>query len=550
MEISENKTKGIVFIYLILAIFTLAVYVIGLFPETTVDSAKYAAVSREIFENGDLIHLKIHGEPYLQKPPLLFWLAALFFKIFGVSIFAFKLPNLFFTFLGIYSTYRLGLLIHDKQTGIIAAVLYTTCEALFLYNMDVHTDALLTSNIIFGTWQLAEYLDKRKAWNFILGFIGVGLAMISKGFIGLVVPVIAVAGFLIAKKDYRTMFSIRWFAGLPILLIILYPTLKGLYDQFGIDGLKFYFWSNNIGRIRGDYTSHGPDYFFFLHSFAYIYVPWSLYTYIAFVRDFRIWKGNRFQVKNAKMAYCYSVVIILAIILSISSQQSPHYILPVIPFASIITARLVKDVSLTDLYPKTCKLMLIFRNILVAVMWPIALIMIVYFFPVRSLLIWIPLVLLFLLLVYSFLRLKTILQKLIIPLLITILAVSFVANTGYMVPALKYHGPIQASYLYNKIAPDSSILYTYDYPHFETYFYPKNVSVIVYKEQLGNILSKGSCWFITSEEGFNEIKAFNEAIITEQYIFPYKKLTNLSLKFLNPKTRETSLQNIYLLKIR
>ena len=194
--------------------------------------------------------------------------------------------------------------------------------------------------------------------------------------------------------------------------------------------------------------------------------------------------------------------------------------------------------------------MLIFRNILVAVMWPIALIMIIYFFPARSLLIWIPLVLLFLLLIYSFLRLKTILQKLIIPLLITILAVSFVANTGYMVPALKYHGPIQASYLYNKIAPDSSILYTYDYPHFETYFYPKNVSVIVYKEQLGNILSKGSCWFITSEEGFNEIKAFNEAIITEQHIFPYKKLTNLSLKFLNPKTRETSLQNIYLLKIR
>jgi hypothetical protein len=119
-----------------------------------------------------------------------------------------------------------------------------------------------------------------------------------------------------------------------------------------------------------------------------------------------------------------------------------------------------------------------------------------------------------------------------------------------MVPALKYHGPIQASYLYNKIAADSSILYTYDYPHFETYFYPKNVSGIVYKEQLGNILSEGSCWFITSEEGFNEIKAFNEAIISEQHIFPYKKLTNLSLKFLNPKTRETSLQNIYLLKIR
>jgi len=550
MEISENKTKGIPFLYLFLAIFALAVYIIGLFPETTVDSAKYAAVSRGIFENGDFIHLKIHGEPYLQKPPLLFWLGAVFFRIFGVSIFVFKIPNLLFTFLGIYSTYRLGLLIHDKQTGIIAAVLYATCEALFLYNMDVHTDALLTSNIIFGTWQLAEYLDKRKACNFILGFTGVGLAMISKGLIGLAVPVIAVAGFLIVKKDFRTMFSVRWLAGLPILLIILYPALKGLHDQFGIDGLKFYFWSNNIDRIRGAYTSGGPDYFFFLHSFVYIFVPWSLYTYAAFVRDFRVWKGNRFQVKNANPAYCYSVVVILAIILSISSQQSPHYILPVIPFASIITARLLNDVSFTDQYPGTFKLMLIFRNILVALMWPIAIIMIVYIFPTRSLLIWIPMVLLLLLLVYSFIRLKTKFQKLIIPLLITILAVCFVANTNYMPSALKYHGPIQASYLYNRIAPDNSILYTYDYPHYETYFYPKNISRIVYKEQLGNILSEGSCWFITSEEGFKEVREFDDAIIAEQHAFPYKKLTTLSLKFLNPKTRDASLQNIYLLKIR
>jgi len=550
MDISKNKIQGITVLYIFLATFTLAVYLIGLFPETTVDSAKYAAVSREIYESGDFIHLKIHGEPYDQKPPLLFWLAAISFNIFGVSIFAFKLPNLLFTFLGIYSTYRLGLLIFDKRTGIIAAIICSTSEALFLYNMDVHTDALLMSNIIFGIWQLAEYIDKRKILNFILGFAGVGLAMISKGAIGLAVPVIAVAGYLIVKRDWRTMFSLKWLAGLPILAIFLYPTLKGLYDQFGVDGIKFYFWTNNVDRIRGAYTSGGPDYFFVLHTIAYIYVPWSLYAYASFVRDFRTWRGNKFSVKNFKSAYCYSVIIILALILTISSQQSPHYLLPMIPFISIITASLINDVSFTEHYPKTYKWLLIFRNILVVLMWPMALIMITYFFPTKSLLIWIPVVVLVLLLVWSYLRLKTKIQKLIIPLLITIIALSFVANTNYMPPALKYHGPIQASYLYNKIAPDNSVLYTYDYPQFETYFYPKNVSGLVYKEHLGDVLSAGSCWFITSETGLNEIKAYDNEIITEQHLFPYKKLTNLSLKFLNPKTRETSLQKIYLLKIR
>lgn len=550
MDIFKHGFRGINLLYLILAMSVLAVYIIGLFPETTVDSAKYAAVSREIYESGDFLHLKIHGEPYLQKPPLLFWLAAIFFKIFGVSIAVFKLPNLLFTFLGIYSTYRLGYLIYNRKTGIIAAIIYSTSEALFLYNMDVHTDTLLTANIIFGTWQLAEYLDKRKARNFILGFTGVGLAMISKGVIGLAVPVIAVAGYLIAKRDFRTMFSIRWFAGLILLLIILYPALRGLYDQFGTEGLKFYFWSNNIDRIRGEYTAGGPDYFFFLHTFAYIYVPWSLYAYTAFVKDFITWHGNRYRIINTGSVYCYSVIIVLALIFTVSSQQSPHYLLPVIPFGSIITAKLINDVSGSDGFPGTYKLMIIFRNIFIALMWPIALIMVLYFFPTRSLLIWIPLLILLSLLVYSFLKLKTRIQKLIVPSLITILAVSFVANTNYMPPALKYHGPIQASYLYNRIAPDNSILYTYDYPQFETYFYPKNISRIVYKDQLKNVLSEGSCWFITTEAGYDEIKSINQEIITAQYVFPYKKLTNLSLKFLNPKTRESSLQKIYLLKIR
>ncbi|MFZ2341127.1 MAG: glycosyltransferase family 39 protein [Bacteroidales bacterium] len=551
MDILKRKLNGSFYICVSLVIFTLFVYVSGLFPETTVDSAKYAAVSREIYESGDFIHLKIHGEPYNQKPPLLFWLGALFFKILGVSIFSFKLPNLIYSFLGIYSTYRLGQLIYDKRTGVISAILYMSCEAFFLFNMDVHTDMLLTTNIVFSIWQFAEYLDKRKTVNFILGFLGAGLAMMSKGVIGLAVPVISVGGYLIMKRDFRTLFSPKWLAGLPILLLVLYPTFKGLWDQFGTDGFKFYFWSNVVNRMRGDYSGGRHDYSFFFHTLIYIILPWSVYAYTAFVKDFRFWLKKGFSVSNYKSVYLYSVVIILGLIICVSSQQSPHYLLPAIPFIAIITGRFINELAFTEQYPKTYKWMLILRNIQISLLWPLVIIMPVYFFPTRSLLIWIPIIILLFLLVYSILKLKTKIQKLIIPLLISILAVSFVANTNYMPSALKYHGPIQASYHYNRIADDNSVLYTYDYGQFETYFYPRNVSLMVHdKEELEKVLSEKSSWFITSEAGLNDIRAFDEAIITEQYIFPYKKLTNISVRFLNPKTREGELQKIYLLKIR
>ncbi len=551
MKTARINRENNVWLYALLFLLILTVYLTGLFPETTVDSAKYAAVSRSIYESGDWIHLKIHGDPYLQKPPLLFWLGALSFKLFGVSIVAFKIPTLLFSFLGIYATYRLGVLVHDKKTGIVAALIYATSEALFLYNMDVHTDALLTANIVFGTWQLAEYLENKKRLNFVLGFVGIGFAMLSKGMIGLAVPVISIGGYLLAKKDFKTIFSPRWMAGLLILSLILYPALKGLYDQFGMNGLKFYFWSNNVDRIRGEYSHFQHDYFFSLHTLAYLFLPWSLYAYTAFVKDARQWFANRFSIQNLKIVYNYSVVVVLFFIVSVSSQQSPHYLLPAIPFLSIITAKCIYEVASKNNYPRTYRWMLIFRTIIVVLTWPVAITTMVYFFPVRNVWLWLVVLLLFVLQVYSYAKLKTKLHKLLIPPLISIVLLAFVSNTVYIPSAMQYHGPIQASYYFNKTAPANAVLYTYDYGQNETYFYPKNVSKMVHgKKQLEKLLKqKSTFWLITTQNGYRQVVA-DSGKITKQYVFPYKKLTNISIRFLNPKTRQEVLQNIYLLKIR
>jgi len=89
-------------------------------------------------------------------------MSAASYSIFFFFLFAYKLPNLLYFFLGIYSIYRLGTLIYGKRTGIIAAFLYSVSEAVILMLADVHTDLLLTTNIIFGVWQLTEYLEKKK----------------------------------------------------------------------------------------------------------------------------------------------------------------------------------------------------------------------------------------------------------------------------------------------------------------------------------------------------------------------------------------------------
>ena len=71
----ENKTfRLIIWIVAMIAIWA---YIGGLNIDVTRDAGKYATVSKEILHNGNFINLTVHGDPYDQKPPLLFWLGTI-----------------------------------------------------------------------------------------------------------------------------------------------------------------------------------------------------------------------------------------------------------------------------------------------------------------------------------------------------------------------------------------------------------------------------------------------------------------------------------------
>ena len=98
----------------------------GMWAPLVINAAKYAQISREILDSGDWIRLTIVGDAYNQKPPFLFWLGALSFSLLGVSTFAFKLPVIIYSLLGIFATYKLAALLYGKQTGRFAALFWGT----------------------------------------------------------------------------------------------------------------------------------------------------------------------------------------------------------------------------------------------------------------------------------------------------------------------------------------------------------------------------------------------------------------------------------------
>ncbi|MCD6355534.1 MAG: glycosyltransferase family 39 protein, partial [Prolixibacteraceae bacterium] len=288
-------------------------YFFGLLVPVTSDAGKYAAISRIIYETGDWINLKIHFEPYLQKPPLIFWLTTPFYFIFGPTGFAFKLPVLLYSGIAIYSTYRFTKLFYSKKTAKIAAAMLAASEFYFLFHNDIHTDSILTANVIFSVWQLSEYFKSKKLGNILLSGLGIGLGLISKGPIGIFVPVTAALTHLIYKKQINLIFNYKVALGALVTLLVLAAGLDGIFNQFGWKGLKFFFWDNNVGRISGKIKGNSNDYLFYFHTTLYIFLPWSFLFFIVLFMEFKkIFKTKAPELFSLGGIFFYWIIISLA----------------------------------------------------------------------------------------------------------------------------------------------------------------------------------------------------------------------------------------------
>lgn len=548
-----KNNKQITFLLVLGVVF---VQIVGMFLPFTGDAGKYAAISKNIFIDGDFLNLKIHGSPYYQKPPFLMWLSSAGYFIFGkANNFTTRFFPLLFTLLMPYATYRLGKLFYNNKIATTAALFIGTAQIYFLYNTDLHTDVILATCTTVSVWLLASYIEQKKWHQFVFGFVFIGLAMLTKGPIGAAVPAFAIGAHLLYKKNFKAIFRFEWLAGIIIVLIIIFPYLKMLYANFGWDGPKFYFWTNNAGRVSGEYRSNNSDPFFYLYNLLVFTLPWSIFFLGGLIRQTILIFHTK--TKQPVELYTYGGSLVLLIILSLSNMKSPNYFYPVIPLLAIPAAELFDKITTAKIkYPRFFPLANLIQNIIA---WLVGVLIIIYLFPLKNPIVWILIISLFILFIIytvkSFHFDKR--NQLLITGLSTIIALNLIMN-AHLLPALfNYQATLKAAKIYNNQAKADAIFYTYRYAQFELFFYAKTSGLKIRDEGSTEdpvnttideaLLNKGA-WFLANEYSYSQI--VEKINIDQCYQFEHFYLTDINWTFLNPKTRSSTLQNIYLLKTK
>lgn len=537
-----------------LFLFCTVVYIIGILviDVMDIDSSQYASMCAEIFNNGNYLELTHRGEQYLDKPPLLFWLGALFFKLFGVSHITFRLPSFLFTLLGTYSTYKLGVLLYNKKTGIIAALALYSSQAYFLFNHDVRTDCMLTNAVVFAVWQLWKYIRENKIANFFLAFVGIALAMLAKGPIGLMIPAFAVGSDLLLKKDFKRIFQFKWLGGLLIVLLILSPMVYGLYRQYGIEGPKFFFWTQSFGRITGESVwENDSTVFFFTHIFLWSFLPWSFLFIAALFKKIKTLIKDKFIVADEVVTLGGFLITFIA--LSLSRYKLPHYIFVTYPFAAIITAAyLVENIDERETRN------LFFRRFMRPLQWVVAvllllspLLVLLWIFPNAANWLWVLYILL-LVITLAVMFYKRFEEKIIYISVLAITITNFVLNLYFYPNLLKYQSGGVAARFINEAGINKEEVYWFKIDgHFAFDFYLQHYAPYLSDtSQVEKLLSEEKqLWLFTNEEGMSLVRQQKMKIAFVKVI-PHQQAALLTLPFLNAKTRASALRNFYLVKVK
>jgi 4-amino-4-deoxy-L-arabinose transferase-like glycosyltransferase len=322
-------------------------YFLGLFVDVMeIDAAQYASISMEMVQRKSYLKIFIRGENYLDKPPLTFWLASLFFQIFGFKTWSYKLPSLFFGLLALFYTFLFTRKFYNFSTARWATLILASSQAWFLMINDCRTDMFLTGSVTMALYHLFVFIEERKVINCYLGFLGIGLAMLAKGPIGFLLPCCSLFLYATLKRKWEVFTRWHWLGGILVVAFMLFPMCIGLYEQHGLEGLKFFFWKQSFGRITGDNefvknlsSDYVNDPYFFYHTFLWAFLPWSLLSYAAFFKLIYDFLNKRMN--NYPELVTWLCVIFTFLAMSLSKYKLPHYIFICFPMMSIVTAHYV-----------------------------------------------------------------------------------------------------------------------------------------------------------------------------------------------------------------
>ena len=317
-------------------------WLVGIFGRGlwTPDEPREADIAWRMSLQSDHTLPQLAGVPFLEKPPLSYWMSAAALTAFGDSAGGARVPNLLYAAIAALSVVALAL---AMQAGLGAAVMaaLVAMSALIAFRVTVWLapDACLFAGCALAL--LGAWLGYRaapggpKAGGYALMHLGSAIGFMAKSAPGWLVPALALLALIAWERRWQELRRWELYAGLGLQALLIGPWLIAvLHEANAGETLSALFWHNIVGRFTRvaspaalDYTSghHNSPGKYLLELPVYL-LPWTLAVAAAVWRAWQRVRHGATDVAAWRFALCASLPFLA--LLSVAATARDVYAAP------------------------------------------------------------------------------------------------------------------------------------------------------------------------------------------------------------------------------
>ncbi|MBI4880372.1 MAG: glycosyltransferase family 39 protein [Planctomycetes bacterium] len=300
------------------------------------DEPRHAEVGRTMLVSGDYLVPHLNGEVYPDKPALPFWLVAGSLAATGsTSEWAARLPFALAAAATLALVARISTLLGGSSAALMSVLFLLTAGRYTWLAQRVNLDVLLT---FFTTLSILGWLRQQRGMGRDLGngalfFGGAALAVLTKGPLGLLVPLLTALCHGASTHTLARMRRPGFLAGIPLFLVLVAAWVVPACIAAGPEYTRELLFHQSAGRVSGSW-SHRQPFYYYVPKVVLEFLPWSPLLILGLVQMAR----RRFPAPQDAARFLLAWFVPVLLVLSCISGKRGNYLLPLYPGMAILAA--------------------------------------------------------------------------------------------------------------------------------------------------------------------------------------------------------------------
>lgn len=297
---------------------------------------RWANISWYMLYTGDYLHPVLAGAAYYDKPLLSYWLMIICSHLVGgLNEWALRLPSALAGLVAIWSTYRIGSALINRQMGLVAGWMLATAYFFIFWARTANADMLNLAGILLAIQWYFEHKEQPNFFNYFIFFFILSITALFKGLIGVAIPLIAILPDLIKNNHWKNYLKPSLvLAVVASIIFYLMPFWASTHfggQHYSENGL-YEVYRENVLRYFAPFDHQGPIYTYLIYLPLYM-LPWAIFLIPAIISIRKRWvtmsAGSRWTVWSTLLIFLF---------LTFSGSRRNYYVLPLVPFAILMTA--------------------------------------------------------------------------------------------------------------------------------------------------------------------------------------------------------------------